>query len=90
MELIDKYLGEAKDSGYLHVIEDSGEFDVVHTVHDHPRMGGQQLRSFKDRKKAVQWALKTKKKNEIVITWKKVGQGYRAEWLRGGTYTKLV
>lgn len=93
MDLVEKYIGEGKS--YVHVIEDDGEHNLVHSTHDHPRLGGQQLKSFKGvsanvRRQAVQFALKNKKKDEIVMTWKKVGQGYRAEWLKGGTYTKLI
>lgn len=75
---------------FIHIVEDGGEFNAIHSVHDHPRLGGQQLKAFKDRKKAIQTMLKTKKKNEVVMTWKKVGHGAQAQWLKGGTFTKSV
>jgi hypothetical protein len=89
MKLIDKYLGEANKT-YYHVVLEDGEHNVIVSVYDHPRLGGQQLKAFKDRKEAIQFAIKMKKPREVVMTWKQVGYGARANWLKGGEFTKLV
>lgn len=79
---------------YYHIVlEPDGKHHVIHSSHNHPRLGGQEIRAFpeKDRKKAIQWALKFKDSpKDVVITWKQVGHGAKAQWHKGGEFTKTV
>lgn len=82
MNLVEKYLGESKQ--YIHIVDDNGEFSVIHSVHNEPSMGGQQLKSFKNKKKAVEFAFKIEK-DEVIFSWKKKGN----KWTDKEIHTKL-
>jgi hypothetical protein len=82
MDLIDKYLGEAKDS-YLHIVDDGEEINVIHSVHDSPNLGGQEIKSFDDKKKAIDFAIKMSLPHkDTIMSWKKIGFGAKAKWKR--------
>jgi len=88
MDLIDKYLIEANKE-YIHVIDDNGEFNVMHSVHNSPQLGGQVMKTFKSKKKAIEFAFKIQKK-EIILSWKQKGnRATGATWSKEGIHATV-
>ena len=87
MDLIDKYIGEKKDfnhskaygSGskeFVHLYKDQDGWNVVHSIHNTPQMGGQVLKSFDDETEAKKLAEKLAKKWGATLSkWIKKGMG---------------
>lgn len=79
MDLIEKYLGEAKGE-YIHIINSNNEWEVMHSSHNHPSMGGQVLKTFNNGGDAVKFARKTFSSIKGVKIWKQTGHGANAKW----------
>lgn len=81
MDLLDKYLGESLGKGdwageksFVHLYKDNDGWNVVHSIHNTPQMGGQVIKTLDKEKEAVKLAEKLAKKWKATLArWNKKG-----------------